>query len=256
MSRILSIVDNLRKTEGEFQKIDKTLLLVDHNYQRTKTYDPDKLAQDWSWPSCGTLSVNNRDGKYYVYDGQTRLNAAKKLDWIKMMPCMVYQLGDRVDEAIEWIRSNKHRKGITTLEDYKALLAAEDPLALRTQKLLDEANMKIDLDFRSVGHLMEFLDKDESALMVVWPTLVRLSRNQLMTRDILAGCWFLERNLEDGYSLGDAKVIQRMNQLGYSGLREECNSAARHYKSGTRKNYARGIADAINLKRQLIKHKL
>lgn len=256
MSRIelvYSQTQEERNTRGKFMELDKTLLKIDHKYQRDKTKKPEKMAKNWSWPSCGALTVNFREstGQYMVMDGQNRLVAAMLCDNILTLPCMVFRLEGRKEEAKEFSLSNKNRTAVTTLEDFKAMRAAKDPIALRAQELMDEYSIE---GFKAVSHLMEFIVKNEPALLRVWPLLVHICKGKgdLMTSYLLAGLWYLESHMKAGCSLTDPPVVKKLNELGLNGLREACDEAKRFYGAGIRKNYARGIFKELNKKRKLV----
>ena len=62
---------------GELRMLNKKVLRVDEQYQREATEPKVKeIARAWSWLACGALLVAERDGVYFVFDGQHRALAA------------------------------------------------------------------------------------------------------------------------------------------------------------------------------------
>ena len=96
--------------QGRFEMINKRLLNVNTEiYQReaskTKVLE---LASNWSWIACGALIVADRDGVYWVADGQHRKLAADKRSDIKELPCMVFTVATR--EAVAAASTTARRK--------------------------------------------------------------------------------------------------------------------------------------------------
>lgn len=80
----------MQDKQGEQRQINKNLLLVNDDYQRTASASKIlEIASEWSWIGCGVIIVAKRDGSYWVIDGQHRVLAAKRRSDIKEMPCLV-----------------------------------------------------------------------------------------------------------------------------------------------------------------------
>jgi hypothetical protein len=53
---------------GVLKYVDKTRLVVDHDYQRSVSRKRIKLyATNWSWIACGVVIVGYRGGEYFDF---------------------------------------------------------------------------------------------------------------------------------------------------------------------------------------------
>lgn len=112
-----------------YKKLPITELLVDDRYQRpldqarvgriVKKFDPAQF---------GVLEVSDRGGTYAVFDGQHRLVAARKLG-MERVPCLVHTNVSPEREAELFVAHQAGRKGVTSVERFKARVFAGDPVA-------------------------------------------------------------------------------------------------------------------------------
>jgi hypothetical protein len=112
---------------GEFLSIHKKLLSVDRSYQRDlNERRAISIAREFNWVRFGVLSVARReDGSLWVFDGQTRLQAVKKLQSIQAVPCVVFDLGNSIQrEAMAFIEINMGSKAVNGVDKYRAMLRA------------------------------------------------------------------------------------------------------------------------------------
>jgi hypothetical protein len=90
---------------GQFMEVHKRSLLSDPAYRRD--LDEGKIAEmvrRWSWTSCAVLLVTRRDGQLFVFDGQHRLAAARRLGDIDTLPCLIFAPQDAPAAAARRIR--------------------------------------------------------------------------------------------------------------------------------------------------------
>lgn len=91
--------------------LDTDLLTVDKSYQRIIDSSMVNLINDEFDPDLfGILTVSMRDGKLYVVDGQHRLSAVK--DFLKKVPCALWQGLTYEEECEKFIKLNSNRKSL------------------------------------------------------------------------------------------------------------------------------------------------
>lgn len=96
-------------------------------YQRDHTLPADealinKIAANWDWSLCETISVSYRDGWFWVTDGWHRVEGAKKAG-ITDLPCRICVGKSLSDEATQYRKQNNApRKKMSAFDDFKAAL--------------------------------------------------------------------------------------------------------------------------------------
>jgi hypothetical protein len=134
-------VDNTEKTR--YQKIPVGELFYG-NYQRgLKLSWVKKIAKNFKEGLLGVLIVNERDGKYYVIDGQHRLEALKVVG-LKSIFCQVHTGLTFQEEAELFIEYNKRRKGLQVTDMFKAALEANDYKAHDIKRIVENNGFKLD----------------------------------------------------------------------------------------------------------------
>lgn len=124
----------------------------ENGYQRDHTLPADeaiinKIAANWDWALCGTLSVSYRDGWFYVTDGWHRVLAAHKAG-ITDLPCRIYVGKSRSDEATQYRKQNNApRKKMSAFDDFKAALVQTgsdaDPVVFEILRVCESLPQKV-----------------------------------------------------------------------------------------------------------------
>lgn len=130
----------VKDDRGTYKQINKNLIVVEPAYQRAQSHNMImKLAAKWSWIACGTISVVERENKYYAIDGQHRVMAAQMRSDIDTLDCMVYNVKSLVGEARGFVDCNiNSRCLVSALDTFKAQLMAEDPDAMYLEKIFTD----------------------------------------------------------------------------------------------------------------------
>lgn len=117
---------------GEFMWLDKNLLNVDPTYQRSKSQvKVDTISREFSWPALGCILVALRsDARYFVYDGQHRVMAAKRRDDVQELPCLVFHFDELSAEAQAFVQANTVRGAVSIVDKFRARIEANDADAL------------------------------------------------------------------------------------------------------------------------------
>lgn len=124
-------------------------LRVDMSYQRSLEAGASKalirrIATGWDWSLCQPLVVAKReDGGLYVVDGQHRLEAARLRGDIPQLPCVITQYSTAGEEAASFVALNQTRRPLSSLDLFKAALAAEDEAAVAVTRLMHDVGLSV-----------------------------------------------------------------------------------------------------------------
>lgn len=126
----------------------KVLDIHSGGYQRP--VDPTwaiKLAMEFSWDDFGRVEVSDRDGVFYVIDGQHRLAALDLTDRLpdeskREVPALIYTGMSLADEADRYLRMNTVRKNTYTLYAWAARMVS-DPKAQDIDRIVRECGYVI-----------------------------------------------------------------------------------------------------------------
>lgn len=244
----------MRDDQGEFRMINKRLLNVNREIYQREAYQGKilELASSWSWIACGALIVAERDGIFWVIDGQHRKLAADRRSDISSLPCMVFRVAGVKNEASAFLASNTNRRNVSALDKYRASLAAEHDTAASVQMALDEAGLHITQSsgspcgFKSVALAQRIAEKDFDGLVDVLTLCGVLARegNCAVHSRLLTGLYYIHKNAE--VSLEDMRLRKRIIQIGATALVEAANKAAAYFGRGDGKVCASGMMQAIN----------
>lgn len=136
----------VRDSPGAPRYIDKHELNVDHAYQREKVIikKVQQIQSSWSWVGCGMILVALRkDGSYWVMDGQHRVLAARNRSDIDELPCLVFTVESKNDEAAGFLVANTQRKPVTAIAKYKAMVLTKDATAMAVDDVLDRLGIEV-----------------------------------------------------------------------------------------------------------------
>lgn len=123
-------------------------LQVDLTYQRSAEASDSQriikaIALDWDWRLCAPLTVSRRTEPrgFYVIDGQHRLEAARRRGDIDYLPCIISTFDTLAEEAGCFVAVNTRRKQVSTLDTFRAALAAEDEKAVLIHAVITGAGL-------------------------------------------------------------------------------------------------------------------
>jgi hypothetical protein len=129
----------------ELAFIEMEKIRVDASYQRPlKERRVAQILREFTWAQFGTLMlVDQGDGSFTVYDGQHRLEAAKRHPGIDVVPAAIVKLDQAFEEAQSFLGVNLNRSAISTVEKYYAGLEAGDETMMRICSVLEEAGCEV-----------------------------------------------------------------------------------------------------------------
>ena len=244
---------SIQDTPGEFTEISKSELLIPAEYQRdvvlSKVYE---ICAKWSWFGCGVLIVANRDGKYWVVDGQHRVLAALRRSDINVLPCMVFDTSDLASEAQAFVTVNTGRKPVAALDKMKALSVSGDPdaeflietLANLGLNMAKTANKGLDIKCIGVCHQMVKTNRQHFMAAITLAAKLSANDNTPISEKILSSLFYFESHLP--YGLDTPKFRQRVLQIGNIALLEAATRAAAYFAGGGMKVWAEGALSLIN----------
>lgn len=239
---------------GRFQMIHKSQLrIVQDSYQRVvRDRSVAEYAANWNWASAGALIIGNRDGVFYVIDGQHRLLAARKRADISELPCLVFDEMTEVKEAQAFLDVNKNRSVMRAHDTHNAAAVAGDELAAYVNRVIEETGLSLKKCAKNVGETcsvawcLSAAKKDRKAFEEVLAIAARLSaKDQMPVKEILlGGLMYLHEHLDAG--LNDRRLMDRMNVLGSMALIQAAKRSAAMYVTGGARIYALGMLHEIN----------
>ena len=234
------------------------LLNVDHAYQRQRLYEPQvrAIAREFNWAFFGALTVKQRDGKYYVTDGQHRLAAAIRRGDIPSVPCSITESAGIEEEARSFVNTNSNRKTVSAYDKYRAMVVAKNPVHVGIESMLNDRGLHV--------------AQSDSTLAVTFPSqLVRcfsidqekcataldiqrqmIGSQEVMSEKVMKGLFYLlcngsgnEKKLKDA----TAKVYQAGGKAALlQSIRKMCIESG---AAASERVSAAGIAAVVNYRR-------
>ncbi|MBL0928565.1 MAG: ParB N-terminal domain-containing protein [Alphaproteobacteria bacterium] len=127
--------------------IDVARMSVDPRYQRDTGSRRSqnmiqKIAETFKWARFGVVMVVKVDARYFVIDGQHRVEAARSLG-IDRVPCVVLPHTSVEAAAADFVAINRDRVAVTPLHIHHAELAAGEPTAKRVAQVCKAAKVEI-----------------------------------------------------------------------------------------------------------------
>lgn len=186
----------------EFRYIHKNALMIDYSYQRppSKTRAR-KIAREWDNSSCGVLTVSERNNEYYVIDGQHRLLAAKSLDRVEYLRCMVFKWQSVEEEAAMFLGLNSNRKLVSNYEKHQASIKMNDQKTIEFAEVLAKygvvptsstANKPMHL--KSLKEARNIYEEDVERFHILFGLLAELCTDSRISDVLLRGLNYLHQH--------------------------------------------------------------
>jgi len=230
---------------------NKADLHVDETYQRSVISESKvlQMAQSWSWISCGSLIVAERDGILRLIDGQHRWAAAMRRSDVTELPCLVFKTEDQDEEAMAFFRANCNRTNVTPFDKLRALLAAHDPLAIDAVNLMGKYGYRPSSGegpntLRCVAMFVSMMKADRGVLQKVWPLVAALHDPQAIQARVLNALVYIGKHGTDDVTSDAWKA-----RVLHAGLHAISGSIDRKYgeiAQGGAKIFALGALEVIN----------
>lgn len=241
---------------GKYQKIHKSQLNVDHDYQRDNVRHArvNRIAHRWSWVQFGAISVARRpDGSFWVFDGQHRKLAADKRSDIGELPCMVFESTGPVDEAHYFLVINGDRGPVAKIDAYKALLAQGDATAMAVEEMIRASSYTMsrggaDRTVQCVTALFRAIKTDPRAARVAWQMAVRVTGGKTVVDRVFVSLFVVERHLAKtgAGSLGDDRFGQAIDRLNPKAIYRSIAQTVEYHGKGGEKIYGEALLRLLN----------
>jgi hypothetical protein len=226
-------------------------LHVDETYQRSVISEPKvlQMAQAWSWLSCGSLIVAERDGKLRLIDGQHRWVAAMRRSDVTELPCLVFKTESAEEEAMAFFLCNCARTNVTPFDKLRALLSAHDPLAIDAVNLMQQYGYRPSAGegpntLRCVAMFVGMMKSDRGVLKKVWPIVAELHDNQAIRARVLADLVYIGKHGTDDVTSSTWRI--RVLRAGIDAISGSIDRKYGEIAQGGAKVFALGALEVIN----------
>jgi len=253
---------------GVFRMIDKSVLNVDHAYQResVNAQRVNRIAGKWSWVKFNSISVAQRsDGSYYVLDGQHRKLAADKRADINAVPCIVFKVNNTGDEASAFLAINADRGSVRIGDKFRSLVASRDPVATAVNKMVTEngyylsntAGVDSHLVVGCLHTLMSTMAWDSDSCRSAWAACVKVcnAKSVSITDKLIKAMFHAERHMAKNScgSITEKKNMDRLVEAGHDQIIREIDRSIDFLRGKVKslaKIPAEGIITILNYKRR------
>lgn len=137
--------NKLKKYQKRIGTLKVKDLVVDDYQRQLRVSNVTKIVKNYNPVGFGLLQVSHRDGRYFVFDGQHRLEAAKRLK-MTTVECLVYEGMSYEDEANAWKYFNSASTKPTQLDRAKVELITGDPVAVELDRCVSRTDFYIDYE--------------------------------------------------------------------------------------------------------------
>lgn len=241
---------------GKYQKIHKSQLNVDHDYQRDNVRHArvNRIAHRWSWVKFGAISVARRpDGTFWVCDGQHRKLAADKRSDVGELPCMVFDSTGQVDEANYFLAINGDRGPVAKIDAYKALLAQHDTNAMAVDEMVRASGYTVakggsDRTVQCVTALLKAINSDLRAARVAWRTAVSVAGGKTVVDRVFVSLFVVERHLAKigAGSLTDDRFAAAIDKLNTKLITRSIAQTVEYHGKGGEKIFGEALLRLLN----------
>lgn len=236
---------------GELAWLNPNEINLDHDYQRdlnkNKVVD---IAREFSWPAFGVIIVARRpDGAYFAPDGQHRIHVARERGE-KAVPCIIFDMRERSQEAKVFIDANKNRKPPSMVDKFRAMLVAGDETAIRVDELT-RAHGRVPGDkskaggVRCLAAVMRWAKNDEATLRRAWPLISTVCQGEQLHEHLVGAVLFIESR-SDGDFVLNKKWSKKLLEIGYTRALRAIHEASAYYAKGGERVWASGLLKELN----------
>lgn len=257
-------VNKLNKYSKRIGTLKVKDLIIDNYQRQLRVSNVNKIVRNFNPVGFGLLQVSHRDGKYFVFDGQHRLEAAKRLKMVTV-ECLVYEGMSYEDEANAWKYFNGSSTKPTQLDKAKVELITGDPEAMALDDCVNKTGLYIDYENQgsngSIGAYKTlkkvFSDHGEMNLMKTLAILKRafgIERKAFQESTIFGVSNFIvEYSTNEKYD--EKWLIKRLEETGVDPLINMINQSKKMFNT-TKKEAATSVLLQIYNKNKLKSNKL
>jgi hypothetical protein len=242
----------LRDSPGVPTYIDKHELNIDHAYQREKVSQGKvrQIQSSWSWVGCGMILVALRkDGTHWVMDGQHRVLAARNRSDIDELPCLVFTVESKNDEAAGFLVANTQRKPVTAIAKYRAMVLTKDATAIAVDEVLNRLGIEVSDTLNTVRQIkcvtkcLKVAADSKETLYLCLRAYMRLDNAPSINSRMLDGlAWLHKRH----GLLSNSRFVERFSSQDIEELHMSIRRYAAAEGSTAAKVCAAGILTCVN----------
>jgi hypothetical protein len=188
-------------------------------YQREISWPRIKRgAAAFDWHLFGTLYVASRAPDYYVVDGRHRLEMARLLQEIDMVPCIMFDFDGPQHEAEVFVKLQLLRKPLVTRDMHSAELLAggEFGAVARAAESFVEG---LDCETVPLASIRKLVRQKPEAFQRIASMITTLVGPQALAKDFIEAIVYLEDVLgAEGETLASTENTRRIFDAGYERL--------------------------------------
>jgi len=241
----------IKDEPGRLVMIHKEMLNIPDEYQRDLiTSKVKEITKNWSWIGAGVIVVAERDGKFWVIDGQHRVAGAWRRSDITQLPCIVFKTKDVKTEAKAFLDINTQRKPVSSIGKFKAMLAAGDEGAIIANETFELLGIKPKStaskarELKSVAWSVRRAKEDAARFKKVMRIAADISSDMPIKEILLEGLWYIDERIDGG--IEQKRFVKRLHAIGAQGLIDAAKKASAYFVRGGAKIWAHGMLNAIN----------
>ncbi|KKU53484.1 MAG: hypothetical protein UX75_C0037G0010 [Candidatus Moranbacteria bacterium GW2011_GWE2_47_10] len=239
-------MNKISKKTSVLGSLNKNILVVDKAYQRdiVKSRVKNIVAQ-WAWTAAGVITVNKRDGVYYVVDGQHRVAAAQAIPEITHLDCIINEDMDMKNEAKTFIAINTGHGSVSSVAKFRASIAGGDEIAAYVDKRLESC--KFTVAARGIHSapcpkaLCAAAKTNKVAFNLALDIATKLCKHRKLERSIFDAVFYLTNK-----SLIDDRMRNRIIDVGFDNINFAIKRSMLQHSTRGGVVCARGLIDAIN----------
>lgn len=148
-------------------------------------------AKEFDWFLFGVLYVSYRAPDYYVVDGRHRLEMARLLPGIDMIPCMAFNFGGPEHEAEVFVKLQRYRKPLVTKDMHGAELFAGGEFGA-VARLAEEFVQGLDCETVPLASIRRLVQSKPDAFRRVAPLVQALVGPVALHKDFIEAIVYLE----------------------------------------------------------------
>lgn len=233
---------------GKYVLLPKSKLKIDRTYQREQRRERvSEISKEWSWVSCGAISVTLRDdGNYYILDGGHRKMAADLRSDINVLPCIVFKSAGVEKESDNFLRINSFRASMHAHEKFKAKLIRGDEDATALTELMEETGYSFSAfsgpwSVCFINTLVNSYNRNREGTIKLWPIYAEIC-GENTNGTVWSGLFYIHVVKKiDVYP-----YIAKLKDAGTSKIYQEILKARAFLGVGGEKTYAAGVLNVIN----------
>lgn len=245
----------IKNEPGRVESIDKTRLKIDPSYQRGGKRTQRTIAASWCWIRCGMLIVADRDGEFYIIDGQQRHGAAMLLPGITELPCIVFNTTSAAEEARVFLDVNMIRTRVAPYEAFAARITKGEVIAIKLDRLVREYEfVVVPSGYQrkhgtvcAVAQLLKEMERDEHVLARCFALATRITDQGHIDQRLIGGLCYVERRFADSSrSLAKDPYTNALVSAGVVKIAQQIDIVAAALKGQREAAWGEGIIRTIN----------